>query len=427
VRSWLARGRSLLRRRLARRGVALSSEALATALLAEAVNATAADVPPALLQTTLKAGLLFAAGQESVGLMSAQVAALVKGGLSAIMMAKIKGATTLLIAIAVLVLGSGVVTERLIEAKQRGVARPESSKGVRDQATLPAKKETEKSHAAQDILTIQGRVLDPDGKAMAGAQLYLAPNDPKESAPYPTRATTEADGRFTFHITRSEYTALGDGEPWSFVQVITAAKGYGPDWAKFDPQAKSELTLRLVKDDMPLTGRVLDLQGQPVAGADVRLLALETTPEEDLTSYVNGWKTSLRPEAVEAAGKVLHRPFVVGLPQSVKTAADGRFRLMGCGRERIARVAIEAPTIETDVVRILPRPTSEIKKLVQDTSERALSEHRKSPPLWVYGIPFDHVAGPTKLIIGTVRDKETGEPVAGIWISGSPLQGGVCG
>jgi hypothetical protein len=121
VRSWLARGRSLRRRRLARRGVALSSGALATALVAQAVSAAAADLPPALLQTTLKAALHFVAGQESVGMVSAQVAALVKAGLSAMMMAKIKGATTVLIALTVLVLGSGVVTERVIEAKRRAL------------------------------------------------------------------------------------------------------------------------------------------------------------------------------------------------------------------------------------------------------------------------------------------------------------------
>ena len=115
------------------------------------------------------------------------------------------------------------------------------------------------------------------------------------------------------------------------LQVIAAAKGFGPDWVKLEPQAKSELTLRLVKDDVPITGRVLDLQGRPVSAADVRLLALETTPEEDLASYLKGWKTERAQQALHVAGKVLYHPSVAGLPKTVKTDADGRFRLTGCG------------------------------------------------------------------------------------------------
>jgi RNA polymerase sigma factor (sigma-70 family) len=137
VRSWLARGRSLLRRRLARRGVALSSGALATALLAEAVSAAAADLPPALLQSTLKAALRFVAGQELVGMVSAQVAALVKGGLSAMMMAKIKGAITVLIALTVLALGSGVVAERVSEAKQRALVSGTEPATAADRSASP--------------------------------------------------------------------------------------------------------------------------------------------------------------------------------------------------------------------------------------------------------------------------------------------------
>ena len=339
---------------------------------------------------------------------------------------KAKIVTAILLSVSLLAGSAGVLTHQALASKlpaPQETTEP-SDKSLRQFAAKPQATPTQE--AAQDVLTIQGRVLDPDGKPVTGGQLYLSPRWPNslnsELARYPVRATTAADGRFTFQVARSEYAALGGERISSFLQVIATAKGYGPDWAKIDPEAKSELTLRLVKDDVPLTGRVLDLQGRPVAGADVRLLALETTPEEDLTSYLKGWKTSRPQEAIVAAGKVLNRPSVVGLPQMMKTDADGRFRLTGCGRERIAMVAIEAPTIETRVVRILPRPAAEIKTVVQDASERAMPEYRRSPLLRLYGIPFDYVAGPTKLIIGTVHDKETGEPMAGVWISGSSEQ-----
>src|SRR5205814_14948 len=59
VRSWLARGRTLLRSRLERRGVSLSSGGFAAALLAAAASADAAAVSATLVRatTTVAVGL----------------------------------------------------------------------------------------------------------------------------------------------------------------------------------------------------------------------------------------------------------------------------------------------------------------------------------------------------------------------------------
>src|SRR5262249_51255408 len=118
-------------------------------------------------------------------------------------------------------------------------------------------------------------------------------------------------------------------------------------------------TLRLVKDNVPITGRVLDLQGRPVI-AGVRLVGLETTPEEDLTSYLKNWKNEPAQLALQRAKKILYDPSNFGLPKQGKTERDGRLRLTGWGRERIVKLAIEAPTIETALVRIIPRSPAEV-------------------------------------------------------------------
>ena len=54
--------------------------------------------------------------------------------------------------------------------------------------------------------------------------------------------------------------------------VAAVAAGYGPDWVALK-EPGAELTLRLVKDDVPIKGRVLDLEGRPIAGATVRCCA----------------------------------------------------------------------------------------------------------------------------------------------------------
>ncbi len=40
-----------------------------------------------------------------------------------------------------------------------------------------------------------------------------------------------------------------------------------------------------------------------------------------------------------------------------------------------------------------------------------------------YGARFDHVAAPTRAIEGTVRDKDTGQPLAGISIRSERFAG----
>jgi RNA polymerase sigma factor (sigma-70 family) len=98
----LARARDILRRRLTRRGLTLSGGLLPIAL---AEKATAA-VPAALAGSTVKAACLASAAQAAVvGFTSLSVTALVEGALQAMWITKLKIATAVLLAFAVV--GSG--------------------------------------------------------------------------------------------------------------------------------------------------------------------------------------------------------------------------------------------------------------------------------------------------------------------------------
>jgi RNA polymerase sigma factor (sigma-70 family) len=107
--SRLARGRERLRGRLTRRGVTLSALAMAVAL---SKNASAA-VPAAIVSSTVKAAVPFAAGQAAAGLMSAPVAALTKGVLHTMFLTKLTIATAVVLAVAVVGPGAGVVAHRV--------------------------------------------------------------------------------------------------------------------------------------------------------------------------------------------------------------------------------------------------------------------------------------------------------------------------
>jgi RNA polymerase sigma factor (sigma-70 family) len=91
VASRLARARVMLAKRLTQRGVVLSGGSVAAALSAGAVSASA---PPALVASTIRAASLFAAGKAAAtAVISARVAALTKGVVRAMFLAKLKTGT----------------------------------------------------------------------------------------------------------------------------------------------------------------------------------------------------------------------------------------------------------------------------------------------------------------------------------------------
>jgi hypothetical protein len=95
-----------------------------------------------------------------------------------------------------------------------------------------------------------------------------------------------------------------------------------------------------------------------------------------------------------------------GLPSTLTTDADGRFRLAGVGRDRGVQFQLEGPGIQYGPVRVLAR----------DLKEPVAPRPQKSGPAIakVYGATFDHAAVPSRPVRGVVRDKKTGKPVAGV-------------
>jgi RNA polymerase sigma factor (sigma-70 family) len=109
VKGRLERGRARLHFRLARRGLDLSAALLAL----EALRGPAsAGVPGALLASTARAGILFAAGIRNAGEIAAPAIALAQGVLKAMLLSKIKIVAVLMLFAAVLGAGTGIFAFR---------------------------------------------------------------------------------------------------------------------------------------------------------------------------------------------------------------------------------------------------------------------------------------------------------------------------
>ncbi len=404
--SWrLAEARQRLQKRLTRRGLSLT-----TALCAGSLTAgEAAAVTPALVKSTAQAALFIAAGKAAANVVSASVNTLIEGALKTLVTGKAKLATALLLALGLAAGGAGV---QLSGGQTVAPARPAQTAAPADKTDAPPP--AEKPPA--DAVTVSGRVLGPDGQPVAGAELVLSPVSFDFRAllklPRVVRARSGADGQFRFTANRSELVKQA-------ILLATAPES-APDWVEASSLVEGPQTLRLVKD-VPITGRVLDLEGRPVAGVTVRVLRVEATADGDLTPVLKSWNPDgNRPSYLFT--KSLYRPDLLGTAAPMTTDAAGRFRLTGFGGERMVVLKLEGPTIEHKVLHVLNRPGLDVAALTRpDPEKRMPGMPRRSPPT-VYGPQFDHPARPTRPITGTVRDKITGKPLPGVQVSGYGAQ-----
>jgi RNA polymerase sigma factor (sigma-70 family) len=385
VRGRLARARELLRQRLTRRGAVIPAGALAATLGREAI---AAPVSDPLLTATIRA----AAGQGT----TAVAVALAARVMQALLAAKLKAGAAIVLGVAALVSIGWFLAARGPEA-EKPMATPLPAPGA------AATHEDEQGAAAE----VHGRVVDPGGRPVAGATLRTAYLDTDDRRIPET--TSGPEGRFFMRIPRVIRNAAmlngGDTFPW----VVGSAPGFGPGWAPgaFKAAASGELTVRLVEDGPPLEGRLVDLEGRPVAGARVKVeriwFAVEQHPPRAESGDLAAWIARVKDRGAWNLWQGLGN-----LPGAITatTGLDGRFRLTGIGRERVAELLLSGPTIATTQLYVMTRDGPEVRWTVHFAGQATTNV--------LHAPRFEHAAAPTKPVEGVIRDKDTGLPIAGM-------------
>ena len=189
-----------------------------------------------------------------------------------------------------------------------------------------------------------------------------------------------------------------DEFPW----VVATAPGFGPGWVRGAIKAAvtGELTVRLLEDGPPIEGRLVNLEGWPVAGAQVKVLRLLFAEGDDLTP----WLTQAKDQGIRRVGDGL---YVLRLNfATTKTGPDGRFQLAGLGRERIAQLFISGPTIAVTEVYAMNRDGADVRLHSQVMGKPA--------PQVIHARRFTSSMVPTKPVEGVVCDQDTGRPIAGL-------------
>ncbi len=386
----LSRARELLRGRLTRRGVSLSG-ALAGAWLAD--RATAA-VPAAWAGATTEAAMAAAKGAGAASAVASGLAGDVARRMLMERATRVAGGW---LAIAATV---GAVFAFADDGMGRTPRPPDAATKTPDAAG--------REGAPRDgTIEVRGRVVDPGGKAVGGAKVYFGPPSPIDAVlpPPAALATSGPDGSFRFSVDKQ---ALAGAR-----SVAALAEGYGPGWLDVDAAgATREPTLTLARDDVPLTGRVLDLQGRPVAGVAVRVVAVMAPPRGDLIAWLKGAEGKSTNEFWPEAHRLSLNFGGPGTLPAATTGADGRFRLAGIGRDRIAVMDLRGESVAADFAVGTTRSDAGGPPL-RLPAEPGSDGRLAGPDLTI-------TAAPTRPIVGVVRDRDSGRPIAGVRLTANP-------
>jgi RNA polymerase sigma factor (sigma-70 family) len=307
----------------------------------------------------------------------------------------------LLVGTAALGIGLGSVAFGVASQKHDGKTLagteplPASSPEEKPKTEQRQKKPVPPGSNAEKGMTVQGRVLGTDGKPVIGANLFLCDQAGKSAAP---QAATDGEGRFRFTL-----TATASFNPRF---LLAMSDGLGLDWADLRFKGSGDnLTLNL-PTDVPVGGKVVDLEGKPVVGVAVRIVELSTTASGKLDEFLKQWTADKEKLATGPAFHLLTErrlwsPETLQQLATAKTGPDGAFRLTGIGRDRGLMLGVRGPGVADHYVRVVTRP---------DFSPGMVSQGQVA----LSGPKLAIAVAPSKPIKGTLRDAQTRKPLAGV-------------
>ena len=285
---------------------------------------------------------------------------------------------------------------------------------LRPGATVSAKDVNGAVAVEQQLPSVSGTVLAQDGEPVEGAVVHVRHISWKKDGTLRVvdqerriaETMSASDGQFRLQLDNLD---LGEDDA---LYVTASTPGYGVV-RELPDQLGDSLALELAREQR-IYGRILDTEGQPVVGANVRVVRRTLAKSGEAVSQ---WIENCDPKLVENLdiaiwddrarklrfpGDAQQPPHVDVAGTQMTTDNQGRFEVGGFGEDELAVLVVSGAGIAKQLVSVVTREMEPLKAYPTTFEGTPNGLH--------YGATFDLVAVPSQPIIGVIKS-DTGEPI----------------
>lgn len=277
----------------------------------------------------------------------------------------------------------------------------------------------------KETIAVRGVVLRPDGSPAVGATVRAALSmyadakallSPGFQTPMAV-AKTDSDGHFRIDIYRHPFGDLDLSTTryknhWKETRIAASLEGFGCQWVVYrEIEGLESIDLKLVQD-VPIRGKILDLEGQPVPGVSVKARNISASNTGDLSAWLDAVRAGETPHTSFRHTPRYTNLRVAGIEATRTTDENGDFEIRGLGRERATRLQIVGDSVAFQTIRVVTR----------EMNMETMSVFRDST-VQVHGASFVLPMSPSQVVEGVVIDAETRTPLPGVRVEGTRFAG----
>ncbi|MEO1526813.1 MAG: M56 family metallopeptidase, partial [Planctomycetota bacterium] len=263
-------------------------------------------------------------------------------------------------------------------------------------------------------LTVSGEVIDTSGEPIAGAKVMVVRRFHAygyRTGTFKRLGTTEtnANGRYSMEVPRHS-NRYSDGR--NFEQrstlVMASKPGYGLDQSDVAVLGKEKKSLQLGSAKNPIEGRIVDLEGNPLANIHVGVhgIVIPAVSDEDWVDHA-GRRPATWLAYPTARDQVLGATDLLGIPP-IKTDADGRFEIPPVGDDLRVTLRLDGPGIASTYLQVVTREMPTVNMTHDDPCFHSGK---------IFGKKFTYAVAPDRVIRGRLTDRTSGQPIPGITVS----------
>lgn len=277
---------------------------------------------------------------------------------------------------------------------------------------------------SQDLLSITGLVLGPDGQPVEGARVvalreYLANTSWKKSYEELSETLSGEDGSYAIQVPQlSERFSDGSNLEVQSTHVLVSKPGFGPDQRLVAEAGATDL--KLAKAEKAIEGQVVDLEGYPMPGIKVRVTEIRVASSpldawlEQAAKNPATYSDEMRMGAMGSADM----PKLAVFPQDhtiaamdsltfpvVETESNGAFKVTGIGDEREVTLRLDGDAISSTLLKAVTREMPAVNMPMYGNPTYRVGK--------TFGAKFVVSAEPAQIIRGRITDRESHEPIVG--------------